>query len=209
VKINKSKTRRLGYGVAGLVLVLGFLAAAILIISKLSTYPTLIADAYKSPLQKVEVPGAVDLELSREGAYAVYYEEQRGAYNDTERPPNLNCQLISKMTSKEIPLVADYVPTNRYATRDDRVGVLIYSTTVEDPGLHTLSCDYADGDLSPKLVLAVGPNYFFEFLRVAWNLGGSVLGGAGVLCASSMLAVVIAIVVFLRSRTQTSGEVKA
>ena len=204
---QETKNNRGWYGAAILVLMLGCLAAAIFTIPTLSTYPSLIAEAYKDPLQKVEVPGAVNLELSRKGAYAVYYKEDGSSDSVAEQPPNLDCQLTSKMTDKDIPLVLDYVPTNRYETKDNRVGVLIYSTTVEDPGLHRLSCGYPDGRVSPKLILAIGPNYFFEFLRVAWNLGGSVLGGVGVLCASSTLAAVIAIVGFLRSRTQASVEV--
>lgn len=202
------KNPRWWYFFAALVLALGCLIAAMLFNkSGLGDYPSFIAEAYKDPLQKVEVPGAVNLELSRKGAYAVYYEEDGSSDSVAEQPPNLDCQLTSKMTDKDIPLVLDYVPTNRYETKDNRVGVLIYSTTVEDPGLHRLSCGYPDGRVSPKLILAIGPNYFFEFLRVAWNLGGSVLGGVGVLCASSTLAAVIAIVGFLRSRTQASVEV--
>lgn len=207
------KNFRWGYCFAASVLALGCLIAAILFNkSGLGDYPSLIADAYKSPLQKVEIPGEADLVLARKGAYAVYYERHKGSYINAEWPPTLDCSLTSKTTGEDVPLVPDYVPSNQYSTKDgDQVGVLIYSTTVEDPGLHTLSCDYADGRLSPKLVLAVGPNYFFEFLRVAWNLGGLIIGGLGVLCASSTLAVVITIAVFLtrRKTTQASGEVEA
>ena len=210
MKINKTKIRCLGYSAAILVLMLGCLAAAIFTIPTLSTYPSLIAEAYKSPLQKVEIPGKADLKLSRKGAYAVYYERQKDSNIDAEWPPTLDCSLTSKTTGEDIPLVPDYVPSNQYSTKDgDQVGVLIYSTTVQHPGLHTLSCGFPDGRVSPKLVLAIGPNYAFEFLRVAWNLGGSVLGGAGILCASSTLAVVMALVVFLRRRTtRANGEVQ-
>ena len=202
----KIRRNRIWYGVAALVLVLGCLASAILIISKLSTYPYLITEAYNSPRQNIEVPGAVDIELSRDGAYAVYYEEQRGAYSHAERPPNLDCQLTSKMTGKEIPLVPDYVPTNQYMTKDDRVGVLIYSTTIENPGLHTFSCNYPDGRVSPKLLLAIGPNYFFEFFRVVWNMGALILGGAGVLCGSVLFSIGIATVALIRSRKKRYAE---
>lgn len=202
----KNKKQRLWYSLAALVLVLGCLASAILIVSTLSSYPALITAAYNSPLKKVEVPGAVDLELSREGAYAVYYEDNRGVYSHAERPPKLDCQLTSKRAGKDIPLVPDYVPTNRYATKDGRVGVLVYSTTIENPGLHTLSCDYPDGRLSPKLVLAIGPNYFFEFFRVVWKMGVSILGSAGVLCGSVVISVGIASVVVILSRSKRSVE---
>ena len=190
------RRHRLWYGVAALVLVLGCLAATILIISTFTSYPSLIKEACKSPLQKMEVPGEADIDLRRKGAYGVYYE---AAHSPTEGPPVLDCSLTSKTTGDDIPLVPDYVPTNRYSTNDgNRVGVLIYSTTVKDPGIHKLSCDYPNGQKGPKLILAIGPNYFFEFLRVAWNMGGSMLGGAGVLCGSFVLSFVIVAVAFMR-----------
>jgi hypothetical protein len=166
--------------------------------SGLRDYPSLIAEAYKGPLQRLEIPGDADLELSRKGAYGVYYEGDRDSDVDLELPPILNCSLTLKRTGEDIPLVPDYVPTNRYATKDGRTGVLIYSTTVTDPGLHTLSCDYPDGRVGPQLVLALGPNYFWEFLRVVWNLGGQVLGGAGVFCGSILLSMGIALVALVR-----------
>ncbi|NIM95009.1 MAG: hypothetical protein GTO18_15015 [Anaerolineales bacterium] len=193
-----SRRHRLWYGVAVLVLVLGCAAAAILIISTLQRYPTSITEAYRGPQKKIEVPGTVELELSREGAYGVYYEGYGGTNTQAEWPPRLDCSLTSNMTGKDIPLVPDYVVTNRYRTKDGRVGVLIYSTTVEDPGLHTFSCDYLDGWSGPKLILAIGPNYFFEFLRVAWNLSGSLLGGLGVLFGSFVLSLGIAMVALVR-----------
>jgi hypothetical protein len=195
------RRNRLWYGVAALVLVLGCLAATILILSTLTSYPSLIKEAYKSPLQKVEVPGEADIDLRRKGAYGVYYEGHRGAYIHAEWPPTLDCSLTSRTTGDDIPLVSDYVPTNRYSSKDgSRVGVLIYSTTINDPGSHRLSCDYPDGRHGPTLILAIGPNYFFEFLRVAWNMGGPLLGGAGVLCGSFVLSFGIAAFVFLRTR---------
>ncbi|HEY45160.1 MAG: hypothetical protein AMJ88_14855 [Anaerolineae bacterium SM23_ 63] len=198
------RRNRLWYGLAALVLVLGCLAAVILIISTLISYPSLIKEAYKGPLQKVEVPGEADIDLRRKGAYGVYYE---AAHDPTEVPPVLDCSLTSKTTGEDIPLVPDYVPTNRYSTKDgNRVGVLIYSTTVKEPSLHTLSCDYPDGRVSPKLVLAIGPNYIFEFLRVAWNMGGSILGGAGVLCGSFVLSVGIVAVASIRTRKKQQVE---
>jgi hypothetical protein len=195
---HMSKNRYL-WGIAALVLMFGCLTAAMLFYrTGLRDYPSLIAEAYKGPLQKVEIPGEVDLELSRKGAYGVYFEGDRGADVDAELPPTLDCSLTSKRTGEDIPLVPDYVPTNRYVTKGGRTGVLIYSTTVEDPGLHTLSCIYPDGLLGPQLVLAIGPNYFWEFLRVAWNLGGPILGGVGVICGSVILSFGIALVALVR-----------
>jgi len=205
---HMSKNRYL-WGIAALVLIFGCLTAALLFYkSGIGDYPSLIAEAYKSPLQKIEVPGEMDLVLSRKGAYGVYYEGHQGAYVHAEWAPTLDCILTSKRTGEDVPLVPDYVPTNRYVTKGGRTGVLIYSTTVENPGLHTLSCDYPNGGMGPQLVLAIGPNYVWEFLRVAWNLGGPVLGGVGIICGSIILSIGIALVALVRGSKlkQVEGE---
>jgi hypothetical protein len=196
--MNKRKGNYVWYGVAALVLVSGLATAGFMTASSLTSYPALIGEAYKSPLQRVEAPGEGVVDLTREGAYGVYLETD---YVPTEGPPAIECRLTSEATSENIPLVKDYVPTNRYSTKDGkRVGVLIYSTTINEPSLHTLSCDYPDGRVGPKLVLAIGPNYVFEFLRVAWNMSGPLLGGVGILCGSLVLSLCIAGAVFLRTR---------
>jgi len=196
------KPRRLWYGVAVFVLVAGCLAAAIVIVVRLATYPALIADAYAGPQQKIEVPGVVELDLTREGAYGVYYEGHEGAYIHAEWPPRLNCHLTAKETGDDVPLVPDYVPGNRYSTADGRVGVLIYSMTIEEPGRYTLSCKDPLGAGGTTHRLKIGPNYVFEFLRVAWHLGGSLLGALAIFCASMLLSSLIATVTFVRRRRE-------
>jgi hypothetical protein len=181
-----------------LVLLLGCLIGNILTISTLSSYPSLIKEAYCGPLQKIEIPGEAEVDLHRKGAYGVYFET---ANVPPIAPPMLDCRLASKTSGEDVPLVPDYVPTNRYSTQGGRrVGVLIYSTTIKDPGLHTLSCDYADGKVGSKQALAIGPNYYFEFLRVAWNMAGSLLRGVGVLLGSVVLSIGIVIFLLLGSR---------
>jgi hypothetical protein len=193
---------------AALVLVPGCFGAAMLIIPALSSYPALIAEAYHDQLQKVEIPGEADLYLERKGAYGVYYEGHEGAYIHAEWPPTLDCSLTSKTTGDDVPLAPDYVPTNRYQTNSGRVGVLVYSTTIDKPGLHTLSCDYPDGRDGPKLTLAIGPNYFYKFLQVAWNIGSDLLRGVGILCGSFVLALFLTIVAFVQSRRGRLDETK-
>lgn len=194
------RPRRLWYGVAVLVLVAGCLAAAAIAVVRLAAYPALIADAYTGPQQKIEVPGAVELDLAREGAYGVYYEGHEGAYIHAEWPPRLDCRLTAKETGDDVPLVPDYVPGNRYSTSDGRVGVLIYSTTIRESGRYTLSCQDPLGAGGTTHRLAIGPNYVFEFLRVAWHLGGSLLGALAIFWASMLVSSVIAAITFVRRR---------
>jgi len=202
MKRQSLRSSRLLFSAAALVFVLGCLGSAMLIIPALSSYPSLIAGAYHNRLQKAEIPGEVDLHLERKGAYGVYYEGHEGAYIHAEWPPTLECSLTSKTTGEDVPLVPDYVPTNRYQTNSGRVGVLVYSTTIDEPGLHTLSCDYPDGRDGPKLTLAIGPNYFYKFLQVAWNIGSDLLRGVGILCGSFVLSFGIAAIAFIRYGTK-------
>jgi hypothetical protein len=197
--VRRKRENRFLWGIAALVPILGCLVAALLFYkSGIGEYPSLIAEAYKSPLQKVEVPGEVDLVLSRKGAYGVYYEGHQSAFVHAKFPPTLDCSLTSKGTGEDVPLVPDYVVSNRYVTKGGRTGVLIYSTTIDTPGLHTLSCDYPDGRVGPQLVLAIGPNFVWEFFRLVWNIGGPVLGGVGVICSSILLSITIALVALVR-----------
>jgi hypothetical protein len=200
---NMMKRNRLWYTAAALVLVLGCLVATILAISTLSSYPSFIKEAYDSPLQKIEIPGETVIQLRQKGAYGLYYES---AHVPAGGPPELACNLVSITTGDDIPLVPDYVPTNRYENKDGRVGVLIYSTTINHPGLHRLSCSHPDGSESPTQVLAIGPNYIFEFLRVAWKMGRTFLGIGGVLFCSVVFSIGITAVALFQSRKKRQLE---
>lgn len=200
---NMVSRYRLWYAAATLVFVVGCLAVTIMTIPTLTSYPSLIKEAYSSPLQKIEVPGETDIQLHRKGAYGLYYET---GHVPAEGPPELNCNLVSKTTGDDIPLVPDYVPTNRYENKDGRIGVLIYSTTIDFPGLHSLSCSNPDGSESPTQIVAIGPNYFFEFLRVAWKMGRTLLGIGGILIGSVVISSGIAAVGYFQSRKNQQVE---
>lgn len=205
---HTKSTGRFWYAIAILALLAGWLAAASLLINALRAYPSAIGQAYRSRQQKVEVPGAADLNLTREGAYGVYYEGHEGTYIPAEWPPRLDCRLTAKTSGDDVPLVPDYVPGNRYSTQDGRVGVLIYSTTVQEPGLYTLSCEDPLAARGATHTLAIGPNYVFEFLRVVWQIGGRVLAALAIFCGSTLLAAAIVGLSLLRSWRQgrVSGE---
>jgi hypothetical protein len=199
---NRMNGYRLWYVAAALVFVVGCLTATLITISTLTSYPSFIKEAYSSPLQRIEVPGEADIQLRRKGAYGLYYES---THVPAGAPPEFNCNLVSMTTGDDIPLVPDYVPTNRYENKGGRVGVLIYSTTINHPGLHRLSCVHPDGSESPTRVLAIGPNYVFEFLRVAWKMGGKFLGIGGILFGSVVLSIGIAAVTLFQSREKSTS----
>jgi hypothetical protein len=161
-------------------------------------------------LTQVVVPGSQDVTFAERGAYAVYYEYRsvvRGVrYAGSETPPALACALTSKATGAEIGAVPDYVKTNTYSTKDrERVGVLIQSITIDDPGTYTFSCRYADGRSQPEIVLAVGPNFMWEFFGIAARSGAALAAGLVVLFGSGLIALAIAVVTAVKRHLPTQA----
>jgi len=76
--------------------------------------------------------------------------------------------------------------------------VLIRSITIDEPGAYTFSCRYADGRSQPEIVLAVGPNFMWEFFGIAARLGVTLAAGVVALFGSGLVAMVIAIVIAVK-----------
>lgn len=149
-------------------------------------------------LTRVAVPGSTPIEFSERGAYAVYYEYRSvmegRVYDGSPLPPDVACRLTSDSTGQQVAAVPDYVKTNTYATKDrERVGVLIQSLTVNEPGTYAFSCRYADGRTDPQVVLAVGPNFAWEFMGIAARVVATILAGLISLVGTGAAVVVILI----------------
>lgn len=197
------RSNKAWYVTAALILFAGCLAACAYIIPTLASYPDRIKSAYARPLQKVSIPGSAELELNRQGAYALYYETKAGR---VDRPPPIECHLIQMSTGDLLPLVDDFVPTNRYATMNERIGVLVFSTTVMEPGAYRLSCSVPVKDIDTGAVLAIGPNYYFEFLRTTWSITRSLLAGLGIACGSALFSLsIIAILIRAARKDHPTG----
>jgi hypothetical protein len=186
------------FGLAGLVLLAGLLISALLIKqSGASRYPDLIADTYQETQHYLTVPGATQVALTRTGAYGIYYQHSLVAAAEDPRieiPPAIDCSLTSRSTGAKIEAVPDYVATNRYVSQDQgELGVLIMSLTVDQPGAYTFACDVQAGSSQPEIVVALGPNYMWEFLGLAWQIALPLLGGAGVVCGSLGLVALLLI----------------
>jgi hypothetical protein len=219
--MSERKTRSSGwtYAVAALIPVLGCLIAAVIFYPGARKLPASIAEAHDlDRLAQIIVPGSADLTLSRAGAYAVYYEYHSVIggveHISSETPPTLECSLALKATGRVIPVVPDFVETNRYSAgmgrgKGMRAGVLIMSTTVDEPGDYTFSCRYPDGREQPKIVLAVGQNILWEDIGTLTRTAGSVLGGLAVLGGSGVVAMVIAIVIAVKRRQSKQAVVRA
>ncbi len=199
--------RRLWYGIAALVLVLGFIGAGVATVLSVRADLPSVLKAFAEPTQYVSVPGSGELKLARSGAYAVYFQS---SYRPTDRPPALTCSLTSKTTGQSISLADDFVPTNMNVRVGGRqLGVLIYSATIKDPGVYSVACRSIGGQLGSNASVAVGPNYVFEFLRGAWSVARSVLIGLALVFAASLLSLFVVVLALLQSRARSRAAVAA
>jgi hypothetical protein len=197
------KPNRWLYSIIGLVILLGALISAFLFKkSGITMYPALITDAYREEQHHLNVPGSRDVKLTRTGAYGIYYERSMvpaAADSRVKMPPAIECSLTSQSTGAKIEAVHDYVETNRYWFKDQGgSGVLIMSVMVDTPDIYTFTCHYQDRSKEPEVVVALGPNYFWEFLRVAWKIGLPLLGSIGLICGSLLLALITVVVVAIK-----------
>ena len=169
--MNNQKTRPSGwyYGLAALALVLGCLIAMVVAYRWFPGLPgTFESKMNLDDLTQVVVPGSKDITFAESGAYAVYHEYRSvvdgAVYASSETPPALVCSLTSKTTGADIGVVPDYVKTNTYSSKDrERVGVLIRSITIDEPGAYT----------SPAATRTAGHNR-----RSCWPSDGTLSGSS-------------------------------
>jgi hypothetical protein len=215
--MNKQRTKPNGwiYGLVALIPVFGCLIAMAVANHRLpSLSETLDSIINIDNMTQVLVPGSEDITFAEKGAYAVYYEYRSVVdgvvYASSETPPALVCSLTSKASGEDIGTAPDYVKTNTYSTKDrERVGVLIQSITVKEPGVYTFSCSYADHSSQPEIVLAVGHNFMWEFFGIVAKYGLPLIEGLATLLGSGLVAIVIIIVIaIIRHKSkQQVGEV--
>ena len=204
MKEKQPSPGRWAYAIPVLVIVLGLMLSAwILIGAGFWKYPAMIEKAFSEEQHHLSVPGAKDVTLTRTGAYGIYYVYDLGPYRveKPQVPPAIDCSLTSKSTGAITQAVPDYVETNRYGAEDqDRMWVLIMSLTVDKPDNYTFACRYQNDMHAPATTVALGPNYAWEFLRVAWKISLPLLGGTITFCGSVLLALLIVIVVVVKRR---------
>ena len=205
---KKHKLNRWAYGFAVLPLILGCVLTMMVVYLTFPNIPGALEERVNiDDLSQVIVPGSADISFAKPGAYTDYYEYRSLVdgvrYETGKQPPALECSLASKATGARINAVPDFVESNIFKTQaQERIGVLIMSITIDDPGSYSFACNYRDGSTQPEIVVSVGPNFVWESFNVFAKAGGSILSGLAVL-TFAMLASIIVLLFVIVKRTQS------
>jgi len=211
---KKIRLNRWAFGFAALALVLGCLLTMSIVYQTFPNIPNALEERVNlDNLTQLVVPGSADINFAKSGAYAVYYEYRSVVngvkYETGKQPPSLECNLTSKKTGAKVTAVPDFVESNTYGSKDqERIGVLIMSITINDPDIYTFACQYRDGRTQPEIVVAVGPNFLWEFFNIFAKVGGSILSGMAIFFLA-VLIIIIVILIAVVKRAQTNKRDKA
>jgi hypothetical protein len=200
---RKIKPSRWYYVVALLIPFFACVGTALFVYTNVPKLPGALEGMGINDLTQVVVPGSTDVHFPKAGGYAVYYEYRSVndgvSYARNKFPPSIQCQLTSKSTGEDIAVTPDYVEGNMYATQnEERVGVLINSIVIKNPGIYHFSCQYPDGRKSPEIVLAVGPNIIWEFFNIAAKPIAATLTGGLVFAGAGMISILILVFVAIK-----------
>jgi len=174
------------YGLAVLIIVLGFAAFAGSIYSGIS-------DAQSGLLQMV-APGGADLFLREPGEYIIFYENNSFMdgkfYSTSEQIPGLEIHVREKATGLDL---ATYPAKSSFTySLGSRRGRSIMAFTTLHAGIYQVNASYSGRD-GPKVVLAIGKG-------MVEGLFSSIMISLAALFGSIVIAAVITFVTYRRRK---------
>ncbi len=173
------------YGLAVLIIIVGFVAFAGYLFSAVSSI--------ESGMMQMAAPGNAELDLKEPGEYTIFYESQSyfngSVYNTAGQIPGLQISVSEKASGQTL---ATYTATGTTYSMGSRTGQSITAFNVERPGIYWINTTYPKAP-GPEVVLAVGRGFvegIFYLVIVAMLI----------LFGSIVIAAIITIVTYTRRR---------
>lgn len=148
---------------------------------------------------RVVAPGTTTVQLTKTGAYTIFYEYQSQVdgqtFSTADTPPSLVISIKSAETGNPVE-VRSSASRSSYST-GSHSGVSVMGFNIDHPGAYVVTTAYSNGTSGPEVVLAIGHGFAKDLV------GGiaTIFGSIGVFCGMSMIAIVLTLVVFfLRQR---------
>jgi hypothetical protein len=183
---------RIWYLVAFVVFALGVVGAVFFAMSRLSDL--------QNALTRVIVPGESVVTLSEPGTYTLFHELSGtldGVVYSASDISGLRVSLESVDTGEAVELRRPTASTSYDMGGSSAVG--IFAFTIETPGDYRLSATYADGRAKPQAILSMASGFISKLVA-------TILGAVGLVFGAIALAIVIAVLTFLRRRKAMAGE---
>ena len=168
------------YGVAGAFFVAGWVLFGVVIWRSLSSI--------REGLQRVVVPGKVELMLPKPGMYTIFHEYKSfiagRTYATSRDVSGLECSLENKASGAPVKLSLPFAYS--HYSMGGRSGVSYLDFHIDRPGIYVLSAKYAPGEERREVVLAVGQEFG---VRMAVTVASTL----SVLFACNGISVIIAV----------------
>jgi hypothetical protein len=189
---HSSRSGRVWYALAGLLVLLGIALFSQFLISRLQDLG--------GDLRQVVVPGTANLALDEAGEYTIFHERRSvidGQYYASSDISGLRVTLTGP-GGAAIPL--DRPAMSSRFTVGGREAFSIFTFRIEQPGTYRLTAAYPDGRIEPKAVLSVGHDFMAGLLT-------TIFGAIAIGFATFGLGIAIFVVTLVkrRNRPQPGG----
>jgi hypothetical protein len=194
------------YVIGFAIIIIGIPLFAILVFSSINN---IVGDSNSAvsgdnDLIQLVVPGRGDIRLEKTGKYTIYHEyrsviDNRVYSSSMQEISGLEIALASRTTGMPIPIDEPSV-SSTYSV-GSRSGISLFDFNIDEAGTYELSAFYPDGQLEPKLVLAVGHGFVG---KIVWTA----LQGVGILLGTFTVGSIIVIMTFLKRREKGNNRNK-